>query len=65
MIASQAMTPPATRTPAMRGPTIQPTPRYSGVISPLNVAEGKYLFVCCVTRAGDSAMILKTFCRSA
>ena len=35
---------------------IAATPRYSGVISPLTVAEGKYLLVCFGQKAGTSAM---------
>ncbi len=44
MIAHQASTEPATRTPPIFGPIIYPTPRYSGVISPFTVAEGQNLF---------------------
>src|SRR5690606_12834911 len=54
--AHQASTDPATNTPDMRGPITYPTPRYSGVISPLMVADGQNLFVFCVTNAGNSAM---------
>ena len=53
---SQASTPPATSTPAIFGPIIYPTPKYSGVISAFKVALGKNLFVCLVTHAGVSEM---------
>jgi len=42
-------TPPATNTPEILGPIIYPTPRYSGVISPFYLAEGRYLFLRLVT----------------
>ena len=62
---SHASTPPATRTPAIRGPMMYPTPRYSGVISPLTVAAGMYWFVALNANFGVSAMTWKIFWRIA
>ena len=45
--------------------TFAPTPRYSGVISPLTVALGSHLLVRDDTQAGVSAMTWKTFWRRA
>ncbi len=52
-----AKIPPATKTPAIRGPIIYPTPKYSGVISPATTAEGKNLLNCSVPQRGTSDII--------
>src|SRR5215207_6344352 len=53
---NQHNTPPATNTPAIRGPMMYPTPKYSGVISPLNLAEGKNFCAWVVANLGTSAI---------
>ena len=65
MIPSQARTPPATSTPAMRGPMMYPTPMYSGVMSANTVAAGKMRLTLLVTYRGVSAMTWKIFCNIA
>ena len=49
MIPTQASTPPETSTPAIRGPMMYPTPRYSGVIDAFTVAAGKMRLLALVT----------------